>query len=409
MQKISRLVPLLCALVLNTATANPLRWAAQNDVLSLDPHAANHGTTTTLTGYAYESLVRYTEKFEVEPALATKWTALSPTQIRFELRRGVKFHEGQTFSADDVIQSFARIRHPASKMTVFVTGIKEVRKVDDYTVDLLLDSPQPVLLRNLTYVRMLSKDWMIKNKCEKPQELRDKEETYCSRNANGTGRFKLVSWQPDQKLQFVANPAWWDQPRGNVTELTYLPIKQDATRVAALLSGDIDLLTDLPPQDVAKLKADPRLKIIEGPENRTIFFFMDLGSDEIRDSSVKGRNPFKDKRVRQALSLALDREAIKRSLMRGYSIPAGLMVAPGTAGWAAELHTHQARCGACQGPAGRSRLPRRLRGADALPERPLCERRGDLSGGGGHVGPDRRARQAHDPADGAVHAGPAGL
>ncbi|MGL1437471.1 ABC transporter substrate-binding protein, partial [Vibrio parahaemolyticus] len=91
------------------------------------------------------------------------------------------------------------------------------------------------------------------NKCEKPQELKDKEETYCSSNANGTGRFKLVSWQPDQKLQFVANPAWWDQPRGNVTELTYLPIKQDATRVAALLSGDIDLLTDLPPQDVAKL------------------------------------------------------------------------------------------------------------------------------------------------------------
>lgn len=339
MQKISRLVPLLFALVLNTATANPLRWAAQNDVLSLDPHAANHGTTTTLTGYAYEGLVRYTEKFEVEPALATKWTALSPTQIRFELRRGVKFHEGQTFSADDVIQSFARIRHPASKMTVFVTGIKEVRKVDDYTVDLLLDSPQPVLLRNLTYVRMLSKDWLVKNKCEKPQELKDKEETYCSRNANGTGRFKLVSWQPDQKLQFVANPAWWDQPRGNVTELTYLPIKQDATRVAALLSGDIDLLTDLPPQDVAKLKADPRLKIIEGPENRTIFFFMDLGSNEIRDSSVKGRNPFKDKRVRQALSLALDREAIKRSLMRGYSIPAGLMVAPGTAGWTAELDT----------------------------------------------------------------------
>ncbi|MFG6465886.1 ABC transporter substrate-binding protein [Roseateles sp. BYS87W] len=333
--------PIAVTLLLTStlAAAAPLRWAAQNDILSLDPHAANHGTTTTLTGYAYESLVRYTEKFEIEPALATKWTQVSPTQIRFELRRGVKFHDGQAMTAEDVVYSMARIRHPASKMTVFATGIKDVRKVDDYTVDLLLDSPQPVLLRNLTYVRVLSKEWLVKNKCEKPQELKDKEETFCSRNANGTGRYKVVSWQPDQKLQFTQNAAWWDQPRGNVTELTYLPIKQDATRVAALLSGDVDLLTDLPPQDVAKLKADPRLKIIDGPENRTIFFFMDQGSDELRGSSVKGRNPFKDKRVRQALSLALDREAIKRSMMRGYSVPAGLMVAPGTAGWSADLDT----------------------------------------------------------------------
>lgn len=129
----------------------------------------------------------------------------------------------------------------------------------------------------------------------------------------GTGPFKLVSWQPDQKITLTANKDWWDKPRGNISEVSYLPIKSDATRIAALLSGDLDLVTDLPPQDVARLKADPRLKVIDGPENRTIFFALDVGSDEIKGSSVKGKNPFKDRRVREALSLAIDREAIKRN------------------------------------------------------------------------------------------------
>ncbi|HEY0956054.1 MAG TPA: ABC transporter substrate-binding protein [Roseateles sp.] len=324
-----------------TATANPLRWAAQNDIQTLDPHSQNHSATTTLTGYVYEGLTRYTEKFEVEPALATKWTYVTPTQVRFELRRGVKFHDGTPFTADDVVFSFQRIRHPASNMVIFSSGVKEARKVDDFTVDLMLDAPNPVLLRNLTFVRVLSKAWAVKNKSENPQDFKAKEDTFAARNAMGTGPFKLTSWTPDQKLTMVVNKDWWDKPRSNVTELTYLPIKSDATRVAALLSGALDLLTDLPPQDVAKLKADPRLKVIDGPENRTIFFALDLGSDEIKGSNIKGKNPFKDRRVREAMSLAIDREAIKRSLMRGLSIPAAAMVAPVTYGWSQEIDTVQ--------------------------------------------------------------------
>ena len=130
----------------------------------------------------------------------------------------------------------------------------------------------------------------------------------------------------------VVNKDWWDTPRGNVTEVTYLPIKSDPTRVAALLSGDVDLLTDMPPQDVDRLKADAKLKVVEGPEVRTIFFAMDEGSDELRGSNIKGKNPFKDARVREALSVAIDREAIKRTIMRGLSVPAGIMVAPGVNG-----------------------------------------------------------------------------
>ena len=329
----------LCALLAVSlgASAASLRWAAQNDIQTLDPHSQNHSATTTITGYAYEGLTRFTEKFDVEPALATQWSYISPTQVRFELRRGVKFHDGTPFSADDVVFSFNRIRQPASNMMIYASGVKEVKKVDADTVDLILTGPNPILLRNLTFVRIMSKSWSEKNKSASPQDYKAKEDTYASRNANGTGPYRITGWQPDQKVSMVANKDWWDKQRGNITEVSYLPIKSDATRVAALRSGDIDLLTDVPPADVPKLKADGKLKVIDGPENRTIFFALDLGSEEIRGSNIKGKNPFKDKRVREALNIAIDREAIKRSLMRGLSVPAAIMVAPNVYGYQADL------------------------------------------------------------------------
>jgi len=339
MKQLATLAALLLATSLSTA--NTLRWAAQNDIQTLDPHSQNHSATTTIQGYAYEGLTRYTETFDVEPALATKWTMTSPTLMRFELRKGVKFHDGTPFTADDVVFSLQRMKHPASNMVIYVSGIKEVKKIDSHTVDLVLEGPNPVLLRNLTFARIVSKTWATKNRSENPQDFKAKEDTYASRNAMGTGPFRITGWTPDQRVTMVANKDWWDKPKGNISEVTYLPIKSDATRVAALLSGDPDLLTDLPPQDVAKLKADPRLKVIEGPENRTIFFAIDAGSDEIKGASVKGKNPFKDKRVREAMSLAIDREAIKRSLMRGLSIPAALMVPPVAYGHSAELDVVQ--------------------------------------------------------------------
>ena len=327
------LAALLIAAGMSTGTqAASLRWAAQNDVLTLDPHSQDHATTEAILQHAYEGLTRYSEKWEIEPALATKWTNISPLQVRFELRKGVKFHDGSPFTADDVIFSFNRIREPQGTMQIYVGGIKEIKKIDAYTVDLILENPVPVLLRNLVDFRIMSKAWAEKNRATHIQDYKAKEETYSAHNVMGTGPYKITSWVPDSKITMVINPDWWGKNQGNVTELTYLPIKSEPTRVAALLSGDVDLLTDLPPQDVAKLKQDSKLKLIEGNETRTIFFAMDQGSDELRGSDVKGKNPFKDKRVREALSLAIDREAIKRSTMRGLSLPAGIMVAPGING-----------------------------------------------------------------------------
>jgi peptide/nickel transport system substrate-binding protein len=313
------------------AAAQTLRWAAQNDILTLDPHSQNHATTNAILMHAYEGLTRYNDKYEVEPALATKWTYISPTQVRFELRKGVKFHDGTPFTADDVVFSFGRIKQPQGTMQIYVTGINEIKKVDDHTVDLILAAPNPILLRNIIDFRIMSKAWAEKNRTANVQDYKAKEENFASRNVMGTGAYRITGWQPEQRIMMSANADWWDKPQGNVKEVVYTPIKADATRVAALLAGDVDMLTDLPTQDVARLRTT-RLKVVDGPEVRTIFLAPDIGSPELKHSNVKGKNPFADKRVRQALSLAIDREAIKRTIMRGLSIPAASSSLPGVNG-----------------------------------------------------------------------------
>jgi peptide/nickel transport system substrate-binding protein len=319
--------------------AQTLRWAAQNDILTLDPHSQNHATTNAILMHAYEGLTRYNARYEVEPALATKWTLINPTQMRFELRRGVKFHDGSPFTADDVIFSLGRIKQPQGTMQIYVTDIKEIRKVDDHTIDMMLNAPAPLLLRNIIDFRIMSRAWAEKNNTANVQDYKAKEENFASRNVMGTGAYKITGWQPEQRITMTINPDWWDKHQGNVREVIYTPIKSDPTRVAALLSGDVDMLTDLPTQDVARLRGDSKLKVVDGPEVRTIFLAPDMGSPELKYSNIKGKNPFADKRVRQALSMAIDREAIRRNIMRGLSIPAGVMVAPGVNGHSQALDT----------------------------------------------------------------------
>ncbi|MBS0467543.1 MAG: ABC transporter substrate-binding protein, partial [Proteobacteria bacterium] len=220
-------------LSMGTAQAANLRWAGANDILTIDPHAQNHQTTHAFLQQIYESLVRYDAKYQTEPALATKWTQISPTQVRFELRKGVKFHDGAPFTADDVVFSLTRAMTPPSNMQSATQSLKEVKKVDDHTVDLILKGPNPILLRELTEARIMNKTWAEKHNSVKSQDYAGKEESYASRNANGTGPFSLVAWQPDQKLTLKKNPAWWDKPKGNIDEVVFTPIKSAATRTAA--------------------------------------------------------------------------------------------------------------------------------------------------------------------------------
>jgi len=320
-----------------SANAVTLKWAAQNDILTLDPHSQNHATTHSILQHTYEGLTRYTRDYKIEPSLAVSWKQMSDTQWRFNLRKGVKFHDGSPFTADDVVFSFGRIKQPQGTNQVYVTGINEVKKIDDYTVDFILAGPTPILLRNIVDFRIVSKAWAEKNRSQNVQDYTKKEETYASRNTNGTGPYLIKSWEPDKQIVFTANKGWWGKLDGNVTDVIYTPIKSDQTRVSALLSGDVDLVTDLPTQDVDRLRKDAKLKVLDGHEVRTIFIGMDQFRDELQYSNVKGKNPFKDVRVRKALNMAVDREAIKRVTMGGLSIPAGIMVAPGVHGYSKQL------------------------------------------------------------------------
>jgi len=314
-----------------------LKWAAQNDILTLDPHSQNHATTNSILQHTYEGLTRYTKDYKVEPCLATSWKQLSDTHWRFNLRKGVKFHDGSAFTADDVLFSFNRIRQPQGTMQIYVTGIREIKKIDDYTVEMFTDGPIPILLRNIIDFRIMSKAWAEKNNSQNVQDYAKKQEIYASRNTNGTGPYMIKSWEPDKQIVFTHHKGWWGKLDGNVTDVVYSPIKSDATRVSALLAGDVDLVTDLPVQDVERLRKSPNTKVLDGHEVRTIFIGMDQHNDELKYSDVKGKNPFKDVRVREALNMAVDREAIKRVVMRGLSIPAAIMVAPGVHGHSKDI------------------------------------------------------------------------
>jgi peptide/nickel transport system substrate-binding protein len=204
-------------------------------------------------------------------------------------------------------------------------------------VDIITEGPAPVLIGQLTEVRIMSKSWCLKHNLAKPQDFKNKEETYGSRHVNGTGQFMLKSREADVKTVAVLNPNWWGKAEGNVDEIVYTPIKVDGTRLAALLSGEIDFVLDPPPQDIPRLKENAGLKVLEGMENRTIFLGMDQGRDELLYSSVKGKNPFKDLRVRQAFQMSLDLNAIKTQVMRGLSVPTAVMYAPQVDGYPKEL------------------------------------------------------------------------
>ncbi len=315
------------------AEAKTLRWTSQGDILTFDPMAQNESLNNTFSDYVYEGLVRYNKQFVPEPALAVSWARVDPVTWRFALRRNVLFHDGSPFTADDVVFSFERIVKPASNMKVYAQGVKEVRRVDDYTVDVVTDGPNPVLLRQFVDAKIMNRAWAVRHNVVNPQNYAAKEESYAARNTNGTGPFMLKSREPDAKTVLAANPRWWDRLEGNVTEIVYLPIKADATRSAALVTGEVDLVLDPPTQDVPRLRQNPNVRIVDGTEARIIFFGFDQWRDETPYASVKGANPFKDRRVRQALYQAIDAEAIKRATMRGLAVPTGAMIAPQVSGW----------------------------------------------------------------------------
>ncbi|HBK05531.1 MAG TPA: ABC transporter substrate-binding protein [Acetobacteraceae bacterium] len=330
---------LLAALAATPASAANFRWANDGDVNAMDPATRQETVQLSFLSNIYEPLVRRNRTLGLEPALATSWEQTSPTVWRFHLRPGVKWQDGSPFSADDVVFTLKRIQAPNSSMRAPLSPVKEARKIDDLTVEFETFVPDPIFLQEQTNLLIMSKAWCEAHNASEPVII-GKEDNYALHNAMGTGPFKLVSREPDRKTVLEKNTLWWDKPEHNLDQVEFDVISSAPTRVAALLSGEVDMIYSVPPQDMARIKQTPELKLLQTPELRTIFLAFNTTREELPSSDVKGKNPLRDVRVRQAMQLAIDENAITSRVMLGLGHPTGEMWGPGVNGYDAALDVH---------------------------------------------------------------------
>ncbi|WP_210485957.1 ABC transporter substrate-binding protein [Microvirga antarctica] len=334
----------LGALMGLSAEAKTLRWSSPTDITTLDPYAHTESFTTSMLHHVFDPLVRRGRTLELEPALAVSWKNVKPDTWRFELRRNVKFHNGNPFTADDVVASFARLLDPGARARGNIANVLRAEKVDDFTVDIVTKGPYPLLLNDLAGVYILDKEWMEANGALKPGNIATGVTTAASTTAIGTGPFKVESYKPDSGTNFVVNPDWWDKPQHNLTRIEFKPVKSDATRVAALLSGELDLIAPAPLQDLARIGNAPGFKVIEEPSLRLIMLSLNF-RPELKAMPGQ-KNPLLDPKVRQAMWHAIDMETIKKRVMRDKSRNTGTLVAPPVPGYAKENDTVLAYDGA---------------------------------------------------------------
>ena len=328
---------LACLPVFVSAQSVSLRVGNQGDVLSLDPHTLNEAVQLAFLNNVFEPLVTRGKDLKLTPSLATGWQLKTPTLWQFTLRKGVKFHDGAAFTADDVVFSLNRARSTASDVRSQLATVKEVRKMDDFLLEIETTEPNPILPDVITNILIMSKSWAEANNAAAPVDRRKGQENAASARANGTGPFKLGTRAPGVRTTLTRNGQWWDKLESNLDEVVFQPIANDATRVAALLSGEMDVIDPVPLQDIPRVKASANLNVQQTPESRIIFLGFDQARDELLFSSVKGKNPFKDQRVRQAFYQAIDTESIASKVMRGFAKPTGAMISPGIRGHVPEM------------------------------------------------------------------------
>jgi peptide/nickel transport system substrate-binding protein len=322
------------------AAAQSLRIASAFDPQTMDPHGLALLYHTRVVFQVYDSLVNRDEQFRLEPSLALSWQPAGPLAWRFTLRPGVRFHDGSAFTADDAVFSIERALAAPSQRAFQLKGVTGARRVDDLTVELLLAAPDAVLPEKLTTLAMMSRAWAQKHGVERAQDFNGKQETFAVRNANGTGPFRLERYEPDVRVQLQRHPGWWgwgEKRSGNVQSVTFLPIKSDATRVAALISGEVDLVLDPPLPDITRLQREARITLLQTADLGQQYLTFDMARDELLDSDVKGRNPFKDLRVRRAVYHAINVELIVQKVLRGHGVPTGAYLSPRVDGSPAEL------------------------------------------------------------------------
>ncbi len=330
--KFCRTAAVACAIAIGAAVpaahAVTFKYAFQGDLNALDPYTLNETFTLGAMGNVMEGLTKRDKDLKIIPGLAEKWEIVDPLKWRFTLRKGVKFHGGEAFTADDVLFSLDRMRTEASQLKSRAPADMKAVKVDDFTVDFVLTQPNPILHAEWDTWYMFSKKWSEAVGATQVQSAKATSVSAWALKANGTGPFTIESHDPGVKTVFKKNPGWWGKVEHNLDDVIFTTIKADATRVAALLSGEIDMMDPVPVQDIERIKSNASTDVLTGPELRTIFLNFDSFRDELKYSSVKGKNPFKDARVRKAFYQAVDIEAIRTKVMRGQAVPSSILISP---------------------------------------------------------------------------------
>lgn len=326
--------------VASPAHAETLKWARTLDGQTLDPHAYNENVTQALNRQIYEGLVARADDGKVGGELATEWHTLpdQPDTWEFKLRQNVTFHDGAPFTADDAVFSIQRAMAPTSNMRTYVTEVEAVTAQDDHTVRIKTKGPFPFLPERMANILMMNRAWAEKNDSAVPQDFKGGKENYAARHENGTGPYRLVHRESDRRTELEAYDKYWGigQFPLDIDRIIYTPIQSPATRLSALISGEVNFLQDVPPQDISRLEQNPNLRVVRGPEIRTVFLGVNIAADKLVSGEARG-NPFADKRVRRAMNMSIDRQAIKSAIMRGESIPIGTIVSPPADGYTEEL------------------------------------------------------------------------
>ena len=321
-------VLMLCSLG-TLASAKTLKLGLDADPVSLDPHVQLSGGMLQYSHMAFDPLVRWTQQGTFEPRLAVKWERLNDLTIRFYLRKGVKFHSGNDFTAEDVLWTFERVRNSLDFKGLFEPFVG-VKIIDDYTLDIVTKKPYALLLNMATYIFPMDRKfyWGLDGEGQYKDAVVKVGPSFALQNESGTGPFKVTFREQGVKTIFARFPDYWDKTSpGNVDKIILTPIKEDATRVAALLSGDVDFISPVPPQDFPRIQKDKKIHLVTYSGGRIITIQL----------NQKRRAEFKDVRVRNAIVYAINNEGIVKKIMKGTATVAGQQGPKGYAGYKASL------------------------------------------------------------------------
>lgn len=327
MRKIGLLATSLAAALSLAAAAAELRIGASADVTSMDPHFFNIQSNNNVAEHVFEKLITLDSDSRLIPALAESWKPIDGTTWEFRLRRGVKFHDGSEFTAQDVafsIDRVGKVPNSPGPFTQYTKPVQQVQIVDPYTIRVKTAAPYPLIPNDLSTIYIVS---------AKAAAGASTEDFNTGKAMVGTGPFKFVRFVRGDRVELARNDQYWG-PKPAWDKVTLRMVTNDPARIAALLSGDVQAIESIPTADLSRLRANREVQIYEKVSHRIIFFHVDQFRDPspfVTDKSGKplARNPLKDLRVRRAISLAINRQAIKDRVMEGLALPsANLLPAP---------------------------------------------------------------------------------